>query len=288
MGLERRFREHRAGREEGRETDMVELEIIARRPERGRRDPRLLFVHGICVGAWIWDEHFLPFFAEAGFEAHAVSLRGHGGSGGRDRLSSWRLADYTDDLREAARRVGGPLAVIGHSLGGAVVQDWLRTGGTAVAAALLASVPPWGLAASAWRMRLASPALFREVAIMSVRGAAAADPEVMRRGLFSDDLPADVYARFARRIQDESPLVGAELQGWRPFAPPPWRVPPMLVLGGAADRFVPLDEVWRTAAYYGVEPVIVPRLAHAVMLEPRWEAVARALLAWLTTLPGQD
>jgi hypothetical protein len=32
----------------------------------------------------------------------------------------------------------------------------------------------------------------------------------------------------------------------------------------------------------------VPRLAHAVMLEPRWEAVARALLAWLTTLPGQD
>src|SRR5215207_437635 len=85
-----------------RETDMVELEIIARRPERGRRGPRLLFVHGICVGAWIWDEHFLPFFAEAGFEAHAVSLRGHGGSGGRDRLSSWRLADYTDDLREAA------------------------------------------------------------------------------------------------------------------------------------------------------------------------------------------
>jgi hypothetical protein len=25
-----------------------------------------------------------------------------------------------------------------------------------------------------------------------------------------------------------------------------------------------------------------------VMLEPRWEVAARALLAWLTTLPGQD
>ena len=268
---------------------MVELEIIARRPERGRRDrPRLLFVHGICVGAWIWDEHFLPFFAEAGFEAHAVSLRGHGGSGGRDRLSSWRLADYTDDLHEAVRRVGGPLAVIGHSLGGAIVQDWLRTGGTAVATALLASVPPWGLAVSVSRMLLTSPALFREVAAMSVRGARAADPEIMRRGLFSDGLPADVYARFVRRIQDESPLVVAELQGWRPLAPLPWRVPPIFVLGGAADRFVPSDEVWRTAAYYGVEPMMVPGLAHTVMLEPQWEVVARALLAWLTALPGQD
>ena len=77
-------------------------------------------------------------------------------------------------------------------------------------------------------------------------------------------------------------------QGWRPFAPQPWRVPPIFVLGGAADRFVPPDEVWRTATYYGVEPVIVPRLAHAVMREPRWEVAARALLTWLTTLPGQD
>ena len=265
---------------------MSELEIIARRPRRARRGPKLLFVHGICVGAWIWDEHFLPFFAEAGFEAYAVSLRGHGGSGGLDRLSSWRLADYTDDMREAARRVGGPLAVIGHSLGGAVVQDWLRTGGTAVAAALLASVPPWGVAPAAWRMSLASPALFREMVVMSRRGPAAADPEVMRRGLFSDDLPADAYARFVRRVQGESPRVGAELHGWPPFAPPPWRVPPMFVLGGGADRFVPPDEVWRTAAYYSVAPVIVPRLAHVLMLERRWEIAARALLDWLTGLFG--
>ncbi len=265
---------------------MVELEIIVRRPRLAGRNPHLLFVHGICVGAWIWDERFLPFFAEAGFEAYAVSLRGHGNSGGRERLSSWRLADYTDDLREAARQVGGPLVVIGHSLGGAVVQDWLRTGGTAVATALLASVPPWGIAVSGWRMWLASPALFREVAMMSHHGPAAADPEIMRPGLFSDDLPAEVYARFVRRVQDESPIVGAELQAWRPFAPRPWRVPPMFVLGGAADRFVPPDEVWRTAAYYGVEPVIMPRLAHVVMLDPRWETAARALLDWLTALAG--
>ena len=30
--------------------------------------------------AWVWAEHFLPFFATAGYEACAVSLRGNGGS----------------------------------------------------------------------------------------------------------------------------------------------------------------------------------------------------------------
>ena len=44
--------------------------------------PPLLFVHGSFCGAWIWAEHFLPFFAEAGWECCAVSLRGHGGSEG--------------------------------------------------------------------------------------------------------------------------------------------------------------------------------------------------------------
>src|SRR3954447_8237547 len=103
---------------------MSRLEIITRQPLDARRRPRLLFVHGISVGAWIWDEHFLPFFANAGFEANAVSLRGHGNSEGHERIASWRLADYTQDLQEAVERIGGPVIVIGHSLGGAVVQDW--------------------------------------------------------------------------------------------------------------------------------------------------------------------
>jgi pimeloyl-ACP methyl ester carboxylesterase len=261
----------------------IALEIISRRPRKVRPgSPRLLFVHGICVGAWIWEEYFLPFFEEAGFEVHAVSLRGHGESGGRDRLSSWRIADYTEDLRCAVDRLGdGPIVVIGHSLGGAVVQDWLRTGGKAAGAALLASVPPWGLAHSAWRMLFSSPDLLHQLARMSLFGTSAVNPSIMRRNLFSDDLPDEAYARFVRRAHDESRYVGVELQGWRPFAPSPWQAPPMLVLGGADDRFISPTGIHGTASYYGTEAVILPRLAHVLMLDPRWEAAAQALLDWL-------
>jgi alpha-beta hydrolase superfamily lysophospholipase len=271
---------------------MPALEIISHHPRTPRQgSPRLLFVHGICVGAWVWEEYFLPYFAGAGFEVHALSLRGHGNSSGHERIATWRLADYTADLREAVRLIGdGPLAVVGHSLGGAVVQDWLRTGGRAAGAALLASVPPWGLAHSAWQMWLSAPDLFHQLARMSFFGTRAVNPQVMRKNLFSDDLPDADYARFVQRAQDESRYVGMELQGWRPFAPAPWQAPPMLVLGGENDRFVLPQGIRGTAAYYGVQAHIVPRLAHVLMLEPRWEEAAKPLLDWLLQLsnPAQQ
>ncbi len=262
------------------------LEIIRRKPARDCGRPRLLFVHGISVGAWIWDAHVLPWFAEAGFEACALSLRGHGESWGRDRIATWRLADYTADLDRAARILGGPLVVCGHSLGGAVIQNWVRSGGRPLGMALLASVPPWGLALSALRMGLLTPDLFREVLAMSLHGARAADPAILRAGLFSQDVDAASFRRFVARVGEESRLVGPELQGWPPFAPLPWQAPRSFVLGGADDRFIPADEVWRTGVYYGSQPRIVPRLAHALMLEPRWQDAMAPLHDWLLARPG--
>jgi pimeloyl-ACP methyl ester carboxylesterase len=272
------------------------LETLSRLPARPRATaPRVLLVHGICVGAWVWEEHFMPYLADAGFEVHALSLRGHGNSEGREGLDNWRLADYTDDLRRTVAALGsgsgGPLIVVGHSLGGAVVQDWLRSGAqgadAAAGVALLASVPPWGLAYSAWQMWLSSPTLFQQMARMSTSEAAMLDPTVMREHLFSKDLPDADYARFARRVQGESRQVGLELQGWRPFAPMPWQAPPMFVLGGLDDRFIRPDAVRATATYYGVAPTLVPKLAHALMLEPRWEDAARPLRDWMLKLAAR-
>jgi pimeloyl-ACP methyl ester carboxylesterase len=268
---------------------MLQLETLVRRPSVPRPNaPRVLLVHGICVGAWVWEEHFMPYLADSGFEVHALSLRGHGASAGRERLNDWRLADYTEDLRRTVAAIAAegdaPLAVVGHSLGGAVVQDWLRGGGHAAGAALLASVPPWGLAYSAWQMWINSPDLFQQVARLGLAGGGMLDPAVMRRHLFSDDLPDAEFARFAARTEGESRHVGVELQGWRPFAPMPWQAPPMFVLGGVDDRFIRPDAVQGTATYYGARPVLVPRLAHALMLDPRWEDAAAPLRDWLLRL----
>jgi pimeloyl-ACP methyl ester carboxylesterase len=56
----------------------MDLEII-QRSTQAQGQP-ILFVHGILSAAWIWDVNFLPWFAEQGYQAYALSLRGHGGS----------------------------------------------------------------------------------------------------------------------------------------------------------------------------------------------------------------
>ena len=56
----------------------MRLEIISKHPVESRRPTPLLFIHGMLHGAWCWNAHFLDYFAQHGFAAHAVNLRGHG------------------------------------------------------------------------------------------------------------------------------------------------------------------------------------------------------------------
>lgn len=130
----------------------IRLEVLSRRPKGAVRPTPLLFVHGAYSSARIWEPFFLPYFADHGYAVHAVSLRGHGGSEIRGRLAAARLRDYVSDVAEAAQRLETPPAVIGHSMGGMVVQHYLNIG-PAPAAVLLASdlhMEPWS-AASPWR-----------------------------------------------------------------------------------------------------------------------------------------
>lgn len=257
------------------------LEILSK-PAKGTAHPtKLLFVHGICVGAWIWEEYFFQYFTDAGFDCYAVSLRGHGKSEGHERLSHYRLSDYTEDLRHAVSQIGEPLAVIGHSLGGAVIQDWLRIGGKAKGVALLASVPPWGLSPSSLRMAVTNMVLFQELAKLNSLGPDAANPSILKQGLFSADVSLEEYQKFMKKSQGESPIIGMELQGMRPFAPIPWFAPPIFVLGAEDDQLISVNEVRRTAFYYGTTPHIIPKLSHAVMVDKNWEDAAKALRNWL-------
>ncbi|MFP4097644.1 MAG: alpha/beta hydrolase [Alphaproteobacteria bacterium] len=274
----------------------MQLEIISRKPQEfslpsgGKKvtRPKLVFVHGICVGGWIWEKYFLPYFARHGYEAYALSLRGHAKSEGKARTFFWTLADFADDLEQVVSSFKEPVVVVGHSMGGAVVQEWLRTGNSvhkAKGAALLASVPPWGLGYSNMRMAMLHPRVYLEISRMLVTGTSHINEQIMRKALFSKTVSRIIHKEFWRRIENESLVASAEVQGLRPFAPLPWFVKtPMFVGGAADDRFIPASEVYRTASYYGVEAVVVDDLSHSVMFDTNWENMAEPLLSWIGEL----
>jgi len=266
----------------------VHLEIISRSPANPLPNtyPPLLFVHGAFGGAWMWDEHFLPFFAEKGYEVHALSLRGHGESARQGNMHLVGLADYVDDLSQAVRRLGTAPVLVGHSLGGVIVQRWLKNN-QAPGAALIGSGPPHGMLPSTVGMAFRNPMLVMELALAQALGPAVASIEATRKTLFSDSLPAATVKRHLARGSAESLRVGFELI-WPDFPGPEWnREMPILVLGAENDFFVSPTMAKATARVYGTRAEIIPDLAHAMMLEPRWQTVADHILHWLqdTVIP---
>ncbi|QEL66555.1 alpha/beta hydrolase fold protein [Oryzomicrobium terrae] len=259
------------------------LEIITRIPPSGmaRKPVPLLFVHGAFIGAWCWDEYFLPWFAAQGYTVHAVSLRGHGESEGHDHLDWWSIGDYVRDVRFVAAGMERPPVLIGHSMGGFVVQKCLEYAKDEPwpAAALLASVPPQGLAASTMHLAVARPDLFGE--INRYMAGHATHPDLLAEVLFAQPVAAERLERYYGLMQGESARALWDMSLFDLPRLYSMEVPPLLVLGAEEDRLIPAAQVRATAAAYDVPAHIFPGMGHGMMLEAEWQQVAEHLAAWL-------
>jgi non-heme chloroperoxidase len=255
-----------------------DLEVLARTPTGPSRATPLLFVHGAFTGAWCWEEHFLPFFAEAGYASYAVSLSGHGGSRGRDRLDHLSIGDYVADVAEVAARLPVPPVLIGHSMGGFVIQKYLEQH-AAVGAVLMCSVPPQGLMSAAMGVMFARPSLFQALNSLMSGGVVALDS--LREALFAQPVDMDDLTRFYRASQPESHRAIWDMSLFD--LPRPSRVKnvPLLVLGAEHDHLMLASTAEMTAGAYGVEAEIFPGMGHGLMLERDWRKVAQRILDWL-------
>ena len=258
----------------------MKLEVLSHLPKTPSPAPPLLFVHGANSGAWIWDVHVLPNMASRGFEAYAVSLRGHGRSDGQDCLAITTLADFVADLDQTVQQLDRLPILIGHSMGGMVVQKYLQTK-PAAGAVLMASVPPMGLIHTSLDMAWRNPMLLHQISWIQLFGPMFPGAEATVRSLlFSDAVPAAEVARYMPRWQPESLRATLDMMGWDlPWMPR--TTVPMLVLGAENDKFTPPNLVQATALRYGAEMRIIPDMAHAMMLEPRWPEMADAVADWV-------
>ena len=256
------------------------LEIISRLPKEKAYPTPLLFIHGAFTAAWCWDEHFLPFFAQAGYAAHALSLSGHGKSPGRERLDTFSIDNYVDDISRVVATLPAPPVLIGHSMGGFVVQKYLEKH-TAPAAVLMCSVPPQGLLASAIGMMFSKPALMKDLNGMLTGGKVAL--ESLRDGLFAQPVSLDLLQKFAQNAQPESHRALWDMSLF--CLPRPQLVirTPLLVQGAELDHLIAASLVEMTARTYGTENHIFSGMGHGLMLERDWIKPAQNLLDWINT-----
>ena len=257
------------------------LEIIEAGPPKGRKgggSRPLLFVHGAFTGAWCWSENFLPYFAKQGFYACAVSLSGHGGSPGRERLDRLSISDYVRDLERAVSTIGGDPILVGHSMGGFVVQKYLERA-AAPGVVLMASVPPQGLLSASISLAFSNPGLFAEVNSMMHHGRVSLAS--LQHALFASPVAADKLKAYYRQMQPESQRAMWDMTLFNLPQLRRERCPPMLVLGGERDILVPPPQAEKAARYYGTEAEIFSDMGHVMMLEAGWQKVADRIIKWL-------
>jgi len=253
-----------------------DLELLA--CAAGTAGRPLLFVHGAYVGAWCWAEYWLPWFAAWGHPAYALSLRGHGGSGGRERLNEFGLADYAEDLHAAIAEMEQPPILVGHSMGALVVQKILERGIDCPGSVLICPVPPFGILPATLALAFTRPALFAEIQAMAAGRRVSL--EALQQSMFSGPLEAERLQRIAARMQRESSRALLDMSGWGLPQPRAARVA-TLVLGAARDVLIPVWLAESSARMLGAEYRRLEGLGHAVMLDAGWQDAARAVLEWL-------
>jgi len=257
-----------------------ELEIIVKSPSGEARPTPLLFVHGAYSAAWCWEENFLPWFAGAGYDSYAVSLSGHGKSRDRHMLDGYSIDDYVNDVSEAVHALPAAPVLIGHSMGGFVVQKYLEKHDVP-GVVLMASVPPQGLWSSALGLMFKKPNLLQDLNRML--GGVTPSVSSVREALFSQPIDDEHLIEFARKSQPESHRAIWDMTLFNlPHVSRMVEVP-MLILGAGEDHLIPPTLVHRTGQTYGLAEHIFEGMGHAMMLERDWEQVARHVLDWLQT-----
>jgi 3-oxoadipate enol-lactonase len=108
----------------------------------------LVFLHGIGGAARAWRGQIAAFSDR--YRALAWDMPGYGGSAALPSVSIASLADALQDFLQA---IGGPRPIlVGHSIGGMIVQQWLTKYPQSAAAVVLAQTSPaFGKAEGDWQ-----------------------------------------------------------------------------------------------------------------------------------------
>lgn len=253
-----------------------DLTVRFARPAVASREP-VLFVHGYFANATVFDE-WLPFFANRGFPAYAVNLRGREGSRLTADLGRASIADFVEDATTVARRVGAS-AIVGHSMGGLVAQQ-LAAQGDARATVLLTPAPPRGI--SVLSPRVVIKQLKYLPAILRSRLVAPNADDL--RDIVLNRVPAAQQDGVLRRLSPDSgraardmSIIGVPVDARRIRCP-------MLVVVADEDRFIPRAIGARVAKRYHAPLRTMAGHAHMLVVEPGWEAIAAAVAEWVESV----
>lgn len=257
------------------------IERIVYRPKHRRFATPIIMQHGMWHGAWCW-QWWQELLAAWGWESHAHSLPGHGLSPVQRPIARCTLDYYLAFLQaEMAGHESRPV-LMGHSMGGALTQWYLKYVGDDLPAAIL--VAPW-VSHSMILDGLIPLVTYDPLGVLMMLKSWDATP-LVRPG-------ADSAARFlvgpqaAMPLERLQPKLGPEsamvlYQHNPPFWSPAGSLKtPLLWIAGAEDPLLTEAAERRSANFYGASYLVADGARHNVMMEHNYRQTAARLHHWL-------
>lgn len=252
---------------------------------RSHMKPPLVFVHGAFCGGWAFDG-FREHFEAAGFETHAPNLPHHERGADLEALAQTGVKDYAEAIAAYAKKLSAPPVLVGHSLGGLVVQ---------LAAAqlpieglvLLAPSAPWGV------MPTTMEEHGNQFGLTMLgdywRRPIPPDYRVARSNTIDRLSHDDARRVFARFVPESGRAVREAMQWWLDSSmatqAPVYRIAaPVLALAGGRDRVNSASTVRRLIARFPPGQAHFhefPEMSHWLVGEPEANEVAAMVLAWM-------
>ncbi len=249
----------------------------------------VVFIHGMFQNSKSWAS-WQTYFEGLGFVTSAPSWPYHEGEPAELRrnipegLGALHLRTLVDEFATFVRAFSEKPVVVGHSVGGLIVQELARMQ-LLSAGVCISSVAPNRMLAFDWgffknSMSIANPIAGNDPFLMTAEGFHAS---------FANTMPVEssnaAYERTAthdsRNVLRDCMMEDGKVDLELPH-------PPLLFIAGEKDQIVPPELIAKNAQGYSDKNSIVsfkefPNRAHFICGEPGWEEVAAFAGNWIQT-----
>lgn len=252
--------------------------------------PPLVFIHGASVGAWFW-ENFLIAAGQAGFDAYALDLLGHGESAVSPNIGKVSIEQYVLDVKhflDLLSKEHSPFCpvVFGHSMGGLIAQKLAEMYPVA-GLVLLASAPPRGIAFREGEGFGVSLFERTHLAWRALSNQSIFPSEELVRGSFVRLHDKRRIKELYKKFTPESGCAAREIVFGSIAVDARSICAPTLVISGAKDNVLHPDISREIGERYHGEYCQFPNHGHMLIIEPGWEEVAGYALSWVKQMVSQ-
>ncbi|MEM7512137.1 MAG: alpha/beta fold hydrolase, partial [Bacteroidota bacterium] len=184
--------------------------------------------------------------------------------------------DYVRNVEEAVAELGQLPILVGHSMGGLIVQKYLEEASCAKVI-LLAPIPHTGSWGASLRFAYHYPSGLLDLMRLNLYAAFYKNAKAL---MYSEHMDAELLESYKEKMCAESfkayfqtLFPGIKMRKQKEI--------PMLVIGAENDHIFTVKEIEETGRFYEAETFIFENMAHNLMLERGQEEVADYMLKWL-------